>query len=87
MFCAHTGFDGLGSVGDIWHGDLIGSTIRVKSWLIPADRIPPDAEHRTEWLYGRRQELDDWVGENLASGGGTQIALAAQIAGIPEASG
>lgn len=22
-------------------------------------------EHRTNWLYDRWQELDDWVGENL----------------------
>lgn len=84
VFCAHTGFDGLRSVGDIWHGDLIGRTIRVKFWRIPADQIPPDEEHRTEWLYDRWQELDDWVGENLASGDG---APPAPVAEIPKNSG
>jgi len=65
VFCAHTGFDGLRSVGDLWHGDLIGRTIRVKFWRYRGDEIPAGDEARTGWLYNRWQELDDWVGENL----------------------
>lgn len=65
VFCAHTGFDGLRSVGDIWAGDLVGKTIRVRFWRVAASEIPADEAARTEWLFDRWQILDDWVGEQL----------------------
>lgn len=67
VFCGHTGFDGLRSVGDIWAGELVGKTIRVRFWRYAADEIPAGDEARTRWLYDRWQELDDWVGEQLAA--------------------
>lgn len=63
VFCGHVGFDGYETVGDIYGGDLVGSTIRVKFWRHPAATVPNDREELTAWLYARWQELDDWVGE------------------------
>jgi len=63
VFCGHVGFDGYETVGDIFGGDLVGSTIRVKFWRHAAATVPDDREELTAWLYARWQELDDWVGE------------------------
>ena len=65
VFCAHTGFDGLRTVGDIWAGELVKQTIRVRFWRYEGDCIPEGEAARIEWLYERWQILDDWVGENL----------------------
>lgn len=64
VFCGHVGFDGFQYISDIWAGRLVGSTIRVKFWRVAAADIPEGEEARTEWLYGRWQELDDWVGSH-----------------------
>lgn len=66
VFCGHTGFDGLRTVGDIWAGELINKTIRVRFWRYPADEIPEGEQARTEWLFDCWQRIDDWVGESLA---------------------
>ena len=65
VMCGHVGFDGLRGVGDIWHGKLVGTTIRVRFWRYPAAEIPADEQGRVDWLYERWQVLDDWIGEQL----------------------
>lgn len=72
VFCGHAGFDGYEYISDIWKGDLVGSTIRVRFRRHPAAEIPAGERERTEWLYARWQELDDWVGQALAGAGTSQ---------------
>lgn len=62
VFCGHAGFDGYQHVSDIWAGGLVGKTIHVRFWRHAASEIPDGDSARTEWLYARWQELDDWVG-------------------------
>lgn len=68
VFFAHVGFDGFEYISDIWHGGLVGATVRMKLWRVPASEIPRDGGERalTEWLYGHWLEMDRWVGEQLA---------------------
>jgi 1-acyl-sn-glycerol-3-phosphate acyltransferase len=74
VFFAHVGFDGYEYVSDIWSGGLIGATIRIKIWRVPAAEIPADERGRTEWLYENWQEMDRWVHENLADLGHTSAS-------------
>ncbi len=64
VFCAHIGFDGFETIGDIWSGGLVGRTIAVRFWRCPAAEIPADREGQIAWLYKNWQQLDDWVGEH-----------------------
>ena len=68
VFFAHVGFDGYEYISDIWGGGLVGATIRMKLWRVPAAEIPREDGERamTEWLYGQWMEVDRWVGEQLA---------------------
>lgn len=64
VFCAHAGLDGFEYISDIWRGGLVGTTIRVRFWRVPAAEIPVGEQERTEWLYAQWQALDDWVGSS-----------------------
>ena len=66
VFCAHVGFDGLRTVGDLWGAELVGQTIKLKFWRFAGEDIPVGDKARTVWLFERWQELDDWVSEQLA---------------------
>jgi 1-acyl-sn-glycerol-3-phosphate acyltransferase len=65
VFFAHVGLDGFEYISDIWRGGLVGQTIRIKLWRVPAAEIPDGDEARTEWLYENWLEVDAWVGEQL----------------------
>lgn len=62
-FVAHTGFEGAATFASLWHGSLVGKTIRVRITRVAAGTIP--AEGRDAWLFQRWAELDAWVGAHL----------------------
>ena len=66
VVCGHVGLDGFEYISDIWAGGLVGTTVKVRFWRIPAADVPSGEEERTIWLYERWQALDDWVGEQRA---------------------
>ncbi len=61
MLLAHTGLEGATSLRDLWAGGLVGATVRVKAWRIPAAEVPAEAEARLGWLYDRWLEVDQWI--------------------------
>jgi 1-acyl-sn-glycerol-3-phosphate acyltransferase len=61
VVCAHSGLDGFAKVSDIWSGDLVGSTVRIRICRFAARDIPADRDARIAWLYERWQEVDDWI--------------------------
>lgn len=62
VFCAHVGFDGFETVGDIWRGGLVGRTISVDITRVPAAEIPTERDEQIRWLYAHWQKMDDWIG-------------------------
>jgi 1-acyl-sn-glycerol-3-phosphate acyltransferase len=65
----HFGLEGLRRISDIWEGGLVGATVHLRFWRFPADEIPSGREELTSWLYGRWQELDDWLAAMHAEAG------------------
>jgi 1-acyl-sn-glycerol-3-phosphate acyltransferase len=61
VFCAHTGFEGTASIGDIWSGALLHRVIRIEFRRIPRSAIPRDREARLAWLLEEWCRLDAWV--------------------------
>jgi 1-acyl-sn-glycerol-3-phosphate acyltransferase len=62
IFCAHEGLGGFAHIRDLWSGGLVGRTVSVKFWRVPAASIPSGRSARIEWLFDQWQMLDDWVG-------------------------
>jgi hypothetical protein len=71
IFFADVGFDGYEYISDIWAGGLVGATIRMRVWRVPAAEIPAGERERIEWLYEHWQEADRWVGEQRSELGAT----------------
>jgi len=63
-FLAHTGLEGATEYRNILNGGLIGRTIRVRIWRVPAAQVPASRDERTEWLFDQWRQLDDWVTAN-----------------------
>lgn len=71
LLLAHSGFDGLRLISDIWRGELIGRDIRVKLIRVPRSEIPADRDGQIAWLFEAWEGVDRWIGEQLA---GTDLA-------------
>jgi 1-acyl-sn-glycerol-3-phosphate acyltransferase len=61
VVCAHVGLDGLSHVRRVWRGGLVGITVKLAFWRIPAGEIPAGEEARIDWLYAQWRLVDDWV--------------------------
>lgn len=62
LLVGHHGLAGFSSIRDIWAGKLVGETVRLKFFRIPATEIPVDREGQIGFLYGAWQRIDDWLG-------------------------
>jgi 1-acyl-sn-glycerol-3-phosphate acyltransferase len=66
VLCAHTGFEGSATLGQIWKGGLLHATIHVRFQRIPRAAIPTSRAAQSEWLRERWQEIDAWVARQRA---------------------
>ena len=60
-FCVHTGFERLRTLNDLWSGELVGRTIEVEFWRIPAAQIPGERAARVDWLFDQWTRVDEWL--------------------------
>lgn len=63
VFCAHVGFDAASTFWHFWNGSLVGETIRVRFWRVPAAEIPKDRDARIDWLFSQWERVDAFVRE------------------------
>jgi 1-acyl-sn-glycerol-3-phosphate acyltransferase len=61
VVCTHTGFEGAGSLAEIWQGALVGQTVRVQFRRIARNTIPIGREGRLDWLLEEWRRVDAWV--------------------------
>ena len=61
VIIAHTGFEGLAGVKDLWRAAPFRRPILVEAWRIPAAEIPETDEDRVTWIYDVWAQVDDWV--------------------------
>ena len=62
VIIGHVGLDAFERPREVWRGDLVGSTVRMKVWRCPADQVPRDDDAAlARWLYDRWLALDDWI--------------------------
>lgn len=61
VVCAHTGFEGAGSLMRIWRGDLLRRTVNVRFQRIPRSEIPSLREPQANWLLSEWQRVSTWV--------------------------
>lgn len=58
LLVAHTGF---GASGRPWWRLPIDESVRVRTWLLPADQVPREAAQVDRWLMDCWAEVDAWL--------------------------
>ena len=66
LMVAHSGFEGLRLISDIWYGGLVRLRVRVRVTRVPRAEVPDGREARTGWLYDLWRDADDWIGRRDA---------------------
>ncbi len=61
VVCAHTGFEGTVSLGQIWNGAILHQSIRVQFRRIARAAIPTRNDARRAWLLDEWRRVDAWV--------------------------
>lgn len=65
VFCAHSGFERITKAHELINGNIIGETIDVHVWRVPAAEIPKERQALIEWLYQQWYRMDDWIERKL----------------------
>jgi 1-acyl-sn-glycerol-3-phosphate acyltransferase len=61
LIIAHRGLEGLAEVADLLSGSVVGKTVEVQIWRIPAEEVP-EGDGRRRWLFDWWKRVDDFVG-------------------------
>jgi hypothetical protein len=62
----HSGLEGIHGIPDLWGGALLGRTLRIAFWRLPASAVPTAREARIEWIYDQWDRLDGWLAKARA---------------------
>lgn len=68
VFCAHTGLEAAGHLADLVSGAMLGTTLRVRFWRVPASEVPRARSARSEWLQSWWETMDAWLDEARSFG-------------------
>lgn len=58
---AHTGLESFAKIKDLLSGRVVGSTVRIRLWRVPASEIPPGTDERLRWLYAQWGKVDAFI--------------------------
>jgi hypothetical protein len=61
LFCAHAGFEGGTTLGELLRGELIGRTVYIRFWRVRSAEIPSSPDSRTAWLSGEWEKVEGFV--------------------------
>ena len=59
VFVCHTGLDGFDTAKSMFSGDVVGRTIRLSYWRVPAESIPTEFDERVPWMYEQWLRMDE----------------------------
>ncbi|MEU6476687.1 hypothetical protein ABZ858_07300 [Streptomyces sp. NPDC047017] len=64
VFVAHTGLDTVHSARTAWSRLPLRESVRAHWWRVPASRVPPGDEARSEWLLAQWTRVDRWIADH-----------------------
>ena len=67
ILCAHAGFEGGSTLGELLRGELVGRTVYIRFWRVPFAQIPSSPDGRADWLYGEWEKVEEFVKEHACS--------------------
>ncbi|HEU5003346.1 MAG TPA: 1-acyl-sn-glycerol-3-phosphate acyltransferase [Actinomycetota bacterium] len=67
IFVAHTVFEDVGSLVDLWRRIPLDTSVAAHYWRIPAAEVPAGGDELVEWLFAWWARIDTWIGEKLGA--------------------
>ncbi|MGW7528005.1 1-acyl-sn-glycerol-3-phosphate acyltransferase [Streptomyces sp. NPDC054783] len=64
VFVAHTGLDVVHSARTVWSRLPLRNGVRARWWRIPASRVPPGDDARSQWLLAQWARVDRWIADH-----------------------
>jgi len=64
-FVAHTLFEDVGSIGQLWHKIPLVEPVRAKFWRIPCSSVPEGTDELIAWLFGWWSRIDAWISDKV----------------------
>jgi hypothetical protein len=77
VFVAHTLFEDVGSLGDLWHRIPLDAPVWARTWRIPPSEVPSDPQELISWLYAWWARIDAWISDHVV--GAPTDSTAAQV--------
>jgi hypothetical protein len=65
VFVAHTLFEDVGSMGQLWHRIPLKEPVLARFWRIPVAEVPEETEELIAWLYGWWSRIDAWISDKV----------------------
>ena len=69
VFFAHAGLETFAKISSLLDGAVVGSSVRVKLWRVPAREIPSGDAERVRWLYAEWKKVNAFVRNALLDSG------------------
>jgi len=80
VFVAHTLFEDVGSIGQLWQRIPLKEPVLARFWRIPVSEVPEDSEDLIAWLYGWWSRIDAWISDKVTEPEGVVGDLTEEIA-------
>ena len=61
LIVAHRGLEGLAEIVDLFGGTIVGNSVEIRVWRVPAAEIPQEEGERRRWLFDWWKRVDDFV--------------------------
>jgi len=68
VLVAHAGLDHLSGLRELWSGLPMDGEVRLRWDFVPAAEVPRQEQALVDWLYGRWEQMDAWVGAHSRTG-------------------
>ena len=67
IFVAHTLFEDVGSMGQLWQRIPLKEPVLARFWRVPAASVPRETEELISWLYGWWSRIDAWISDKVTA--------------------
>jgi hypothetical protein len=83
VFVAHTLFEDVGSIGQLWQRIPLKEPVLARFWRIPVAEVPEGTEEQIAWLYGWWSRIDAWISDKVTGADEVLDDLTEEIAAPP----
>jgi hypothetical protein len=83
VFVAHTLFEDVGSIGQLWRRIPLKEPVLARFWRIPVAEVPQATDELIAWLYGWWSRIDAWISDKVTEPEEALDDLADEIAVPP----